>query len=43
MQITLPVLPGFELTGARSAVGASGGVGCADRLLSDGDTIVFGN
>jgi len=32
-----------ELTGARSAVGASGGVGCADRLLSDGDTIVFGN
>ena len=26
-----------ELTGARSAVGASGGVGCADRLLSDGD------
>ncbi len=32
-----------ELTGARSAVGSAGGVGCADRLLDDGDTIVFGN
>lgn len=32
-----------ELTGARSAISAAGGVGCADRLLSDGDTIVFGN
>jgi sulfur dioxygenase len=32
-----------ELTGARSAIGAGGGVGCADRLLSDGDTIIFGN
>ena len=32
-----------EMTGARSAVGAAGGVGCADRQLGDGDTIVFGN
>lgn len=32
-----------EMTGARSAVGAAGGIGCADRLLEDGDTIVFGN
>ncbi len=32
-----------ELTGARSAMGRSGGAGCADRLLGDGDTIVFGN
>ena len=32
-----------ELTGARSAIGAGGGMGCADRLLSDGDTIIFGN
>ena len=32
-----------EMTGARSAVGAAGGVGCADRQLGDGDTIVFGS
>jgi sulfur dioxygenase len=32
-----------EFTGARSAIGASGGVGCADRLLKEGDTLVFGN
>ncbi|HMV17438.1 MAG TPA: MBL fold metallo-hydrolase [Zoogloea sp.] len=32
-----------EFTGARSAVGAGGLVGCADRALEDGDSIVFGN
>ena len=32
-----------EMTGARSAVGAAGGVACADRQLIDGDTIVFGS
>lgn len=32
-----------EMTGARSAIGRAGGAGCADRLLGDGDTIVFGN
>jgi glyoxylase-like metal-dependent hydrolase (beta-lactamase superfamily II) len=32
-----------EVTGARSAIGAGGGVGCADRLLKDADTLVFGN
>ncbi len=32
-----------EFTGARSAIGAGGGVGCADRLLKEGDTLVFGN
>jgi glyoxylase-like metal-dependent hydrolase (beta-lactamase superfamily II) len=32
-----------EMTGARSAVGAVGGVLCADRQLGDGDTIVFGS
>lgn len=32
-----------EVTGARSAVGAAGGVGCADRLLQDGDSLVFGS
>lgn len=32
-----------EMTGARSAMGRAGGAGCADRLLGDGDTIVFGN
>lgn len=32
-----------EYTGARSAVGAGCAVDCADRLLQDGDTIVFGN
>jgi glyoxylase-like metal-dependent hydrolase (beta-lactamase superfamily II) len=32
-----------ELTGARSAMGRNGAAGCADRLLGDGDTIVFGN
>lgn len=31
------------MTGARSAVGAVGGVLCADRQLIDGDTIVFGS
>lgn len=32
-----------EVTGARTAMGRAGGAGCADRLLGDGDTIVFGN
>jgi len=32
-----------EVTGARSAQGRTGGAGCADRLLDDGDTLVFGN
>lgn len=32
-----------EMTGARSAVSAVGGVLCADRQLIDGDTIVFGS
>ena len=32
-----------EMTGARSAVSAAGGVGCADRQLRDGDAIVFGS
>ena len=32
-----------EMTGARSGIGAAGGVGCADRQLRDGDTIVFGS
>ena len=32
-----------ELTGARSAMGRNGAAGCADRLLGEGDTIVFGN
>lgn len=32
-----------EMTGARSGIGAAGGVGCADRQLHDGDTIVFGS
>ena len=32
-----------EMTGARSAVSAAGGVGCADRQRRDGDAIVFGS
>lgn len=32
-----------EVTGARSIISAGGGVGCADRTVGDGDTIVFGN
>lgn len=32
-----------EMTGARSAVSAAGGIGCADRQLRDGDAIVFGS
>jgi glyoxylase-like metal-dependent hydrolase (beta-lactamase superfamily II) len=32
-----------EMTGARCAVSAVGGVLCADRQLIDGDTIVFGS
>lgn len=32
-----------EVTGARSAASALAGVECADRQLSDGDSIVFGN
>lgn len=32
-----------EVTGARSVMGRAGGAGCADRLVGDGDTIVFGN
>ena len=32
-----------ELTGARSAMGRNSAAGCADRLLGEGDTIVFGN
>jgi len=32
-----------EVTGARSAMGLASAAGCADRLLNDGDTVVFGN
>lgn len=32
-----------ELTGAHAVTGANAGAPCADRLVSDGDTIVFGN
>lgn len=32
-----------EITGARTATGELSCVGCADRQLGDGDTVVFGN
>lgn len=32
-----------ELTGAHTVTGESAGAACADRLVCDGDTIVFGN